>query len=164
MNLPDPYGSWSWTARLRPWASFLNRPRPWFIAIKSDPTDHTIIIQNIRWSNQKVEMGVTNKTDRTIDSDGSTAGYVRWFVNHSTNLRRSFSRRQVFLLLLLLLFLSNIHLASHGQGLVETDQAPPPTRFLFKSPATLSSLFSHDFFRAFPREYDAQNRPQGLYL
>ena len=35
------------------------------------------------------------------------------------------------------------------------------TRFLFKPPATLSSLFSHDFFRAFPRKYGAQNRPQG---
>ena len=39
MNRSGSYGSWSWTARLRPWTSFLNRPRPWFSAIKSEPTD-----------------------------------------------------------------------------------------------------------------------------
>jgi len=52
-------------------------------------------------------MGVTNKTDRTIGTDGSTAGYVRWFVNHTTDLRRTLSWGQA--LLLLLLSLSSIH-------------------------------------------------------
>ena len=39
MNRPGSYESWSRTARLRPWTSFLNRPRPWFRAIKYEPTD-----------------------------------------------------------------------------------------------------------------------------
>ena len=103
-------------------------------------------------------MGVTNKTDQTIDSDGSTAGYVRWFANHTTNLRRPFSRRQV--LLLLLLFMSGIHPASHDHGLVRSDQAPPHTVALQVAGHSLSLLF-HDFFKAFPRKNDAQNRPQG---
>ena len=105
-------------------------------------------------------MGVTNKTDRTIDSVGSTAGYVQWFANHTTNLRSPFSRRQVLLLLLLLLFLSGIHPASHGHGLVRSDQAPPHTVALQVADHSLF-LLSHDFFRAFPRKNDAQNWLQG---